>query len=252
MDRTKDNDALSSVSLCLRASNPPLPLSHSLSLPLPRALSTHCSGWMSHDTPVFFPATPWRDVRDAIFSVTDLLPLRNRRARVRPPGKHRRRPCAVTRLSHDTSVRRGRRWQSEPVAPRAPAPSRTNGRPPMRGARAAALQRRPEYHGTGIRAPTARTDTCARTCTRAPKSRAGRIARQLHSAESIMDIRTDGPPGPPSLPLTASNGCPLVRSETRRRQRLDLALQARRCVSIRAADVPSESCPRVIFRSVST
>lgn len=30
---------------------------------------------------------------------------------------------------------------------------------------------------------------------------AGRIVRQLHSAESIMDIRTDGPPGPPPSTL---------------------------------------------------
>jgi len=40
-----------------------LSLSLSLALPLSRALSTHCSGWMSHDTPVFLLATPYRDVR---------------------------------------------------------------------------------------------------------------------------------------------------------------------------------------------
>lgn len=40
-----------------------------------------------------------------------------------------------------------------------------------------------------------------------------RIVRQLHSAESIMDIRTDGPPGPPPL-ATISNGCPSIYNDT--------------------------------------
>lgn len=41
---------------------------------------------------------------------------------------------------------------------------------------------------------------------------AGRIVRQLYSAESIMDIRTDGPPGPPSLP-------PFSNTDSHRRDR---------------------------------
>jgi len=166
----------------------PLFLSLSLSLSLSHAHFRRTAVDGCHTTHPFFYSRRPTTTCDAIFTITDLLPLRTRRARVHPPGKHRRRPCAVTRLSHDTSVRRGRRWQSEPVAPRAPAPSRTNGRPLMRRARArahtprtraagrtrarasaAALQRRPEYHGTGIRAPTARTHT--RTRARAEKPR---------------------------------------------------------------------------------
>lgn len=50
-----------------------------------------------------------------------------------------------------------------------------------------------------------------------------RIVRQLHSAESIMDIRTDGPPGLPPL-ATPSNGCPPIYTDT------DNAIRIIRCI----------------------
>lgn len=110
----------------------------------------------------------------------------------------KRDPCS--RLS--TSVRRGRRWRNEPVAPRAPtqAPSRTN--PPLPPTRA-------RYHTHTVPA-TSSMPEIRRTNTR----EMSRIVRQLHSAESIMDIRTDGPPGPPPL-TTTSNGCPTIHAPPR-------------------------------------
>lgn len=109
----------------------------------------------------------------------------------------KREPCS--RLF--TSVRRGRRWRNEPVAPRAPtqAPSWTNSPLPP-------TQTQPLTNTMDLRSsmPEIR-------CTNTRKM--SRIVRQLHSAESIMDIRTDGPPGPPPL-VTPSNGCPLIYTNT--------------------------------------
>lgn len=116
-----------------------------------------------------------------------------------PPKRER-----CSRLS--TSVRRGRRWRNEPVAPRAPtqAPSRTKPAS-FHGHRRNLLPIRQTY-------PLSSMPEIRRTNTR----KMSRIVRQLHSAESIMDIRTDGPPGPPPL-TSSSNGCPPIYTDTRDR-----------------------------------
>jgi len=228
MDRTKDNRCVLSLSLCLRAS-------YFLPLSFPPAHSTHCSRRITHTIrSAVLRVHPYRTYVRRNFAVHDSDTLRSSRSAAQD---HRREavhghtsPVGTTRpyvAGTDGGVtrwRRGHRLQ------RPRGRSTNHGQRPAHTDMAARTRARAQIPRAGIYTERERERERWRIgiyvlltgahwrATRTHERReaaAGRIVRQLHSAESIMDIRTDGPPGPPSLPHpTPSNGCPQTDAHT--------------------------------------